>query len=67
HAPLGVWTECSPGGLSLTGVLLSMDGASRITAFSEITEVNPETAELLGITVANQLLEAGAEQLLVHS
>ncbi|MFN8709120.1 MAG: hydroxymethylbilane synthase [Planctomyces sp.] len=67
HAPLGVWTECSPGGLSLTGVLLSMDGASRITAFSAITEVKPETSELLGITVAYQLLEAGAEQLLVHS
>ena len=61
HAPLGVWTEFSPETLSLTAVLLSPDGSSRIQQSVSGPSDNPELA---GITVAELLLQSGAGSLL---
>jgi len=63
HAPLGAWSQVTDDKLTLTGVLLSLDGKTRI----EQTASGPcDEASLVGITVAEQLLSSGAAQLLEH-
>lgn len=61
HAPLGVQCEISESGLRLTGVLLSLDGVTRLEQSAEGTI---ESAEAIGVAVADRLLESGAERLL---
>lgn len=61
HAPLGVWTELHGDTLTLTGVLLSLDGQTRVEQ-SAVGTVNQ--AETLGITVAEYLLSSGGAELL---
>jgi len=62
HAPVGATTSlCDDGRLKLCGVVLSLDGIDRLEASA--TDL-PENAEALGIEVAAQLREIGAERLL---
>ena len=61
HAPLGAWTQVDGDQMTLTGVLLSLDGKTRI----EQTASGPVTnAAQVGIQVAELLLSNGAESLL---
>lgn len=61
HAPLGAWTRVDGDQMTLIGVLLSLDGKTRI----EQTASGPVThAEKVGIQVAELLLSNGAESLL---
>lgn len=60
HAPLGVRTKLVEGVLTLTAVILSVDGAERLEAESE-SHVN--AAEALGIQVAQDLLKEGGQRL----
>ena len=65
HAPVGTTTSfCDDGRLKLRGVVLSLDGIDRLEASA--TDL-PENAEALGIEVAAQLRESGAERLLTPS
>ncbi len=61
HAPLGVWCEIAAEELTLTGVLLSLDGATRLEQSATGSIASPET---VGVTVADELLAAGGEHLL---
>lgn len=61
HAPLGAWCEISDSTLTLTGVLLSVDGTTRL---EQSADGPIESAEAVGVAVADRLLESGAEQLL---
>lgn len=61
HAPLGVWCEIADSKLTLTGVLLSLDGVTRIEQSAEGTLDSPEA---VGVAVADHLLAAGGEILL---
>lgn len=65
HAPVGTTTSfCDDGRLTLRGVVLSVDGVDRL----EVSATDsPENAETLGIEVAAQLREIGAERLLAPS
>jgi hydroxymethylbilane synthase len=60
HAPLGVWSETDEDCLTLTGVLLSLDGQTRLEATA--TGDRGES-EHIGRDVADQLLAAGGDQL----
>lgn len=61
HAPLGVWTEVEGQRLTLTGVLLSLDGTVRLKASAG----GPRgEAEQIGREVAAKLIEAGGDALL---
>lgn len=65
HAPVGTTTSLGEDGrLTLRGVVLSLDGAHRLEASATDS---PENAEALGIEVAAQLREIGAERLLAPS
>ena len=59
HAPLGAWTELDGDQLSLTGVLLSPDGTTRLEATAKGTRA---TAADLGSDVACQLITAGGQE-----
>ncbi len=62
HAPLGTWTSIQERQLSITGVLLSLDGVHRLVQ----SAVGPASnAVELGVTVAQQLIAQGGQQLLV--
>lgn len=61
HAPLGVWCQIEDQQLTLTGVLLSHDGSTRL---EQSASGNSAEAESLGRKVAEMLLDCGAEQLL---
>ena len=61
HAPLGVWCEIVEEKLKLTGVLLSLDGLTRI---EQSAEGRLDSPEAVGVAVADHLLAAGAEGLL---
>lgn len=63
HAPLGVWCQIKEEKLRLTGVLLSLDGATRIEEWAEGALNSPEA---IGAQVAAQLLASGAESILGH-
>ena len=63
HAPLGVWCQIENDKLRLTGVLLSLDGATRIEESAEGAFSSPES---IGAQVASQLLASGAESILNH-
>lgn len=63
HAPLGVWCQIDDQILRLTGVLLSLDGATRIEESAEGSLSSPEA---VGAQVASQLLTSGAESILNH-
>ena len=63
HAPLGVWCQIEEEKLRLTGVLLSLDGATRIEESAEGLVKSPEA---IGAQVAAQLLASGAESILGH-
>jgi len=60
-APIGAWARFEQGTLILDGVVLSPDGAQRITAHAEGTL---EEAESLGRHAAQDLLDAGAATLI---
>ena len=61
HAPLGAWALVDRDRLTLTGVLLSLDGTTRL----EQTASGPaDSADQVGVLVAEQLLSSGAEILL---
>ena len=60
HAPLGAWTQVVGDRLTLTGVLLSLDGATRL----EQTASGPaDGADHVGVLVAEYLLSSGAAAL----
>ncbi len=61
HAPLGVWCELNGDELTLTGVLLSLDGAQRIEQSAKGLIAQPEE---IGVEVAEHLLASGAGALL---
>lgn len=61
HAPLGVWCSIKDQQLTLTGVLLSHDGSTRL---EQSASGNSADAEAIGRKVADLLLNCGAEQLL---
>ena len=61
HAPLGAWCRIEGGQLTLTGVLLSQDGTSRL---EETGTGDVDAAEQVGLMVADQLLSAGGQVLL---
>ncbi|MFM7833683.1 MAG: hydroxymethylbilane synthase [Planctomycetaceae bacterium] len=61
HAPLGVWCSIADQQLTLTGVLLSHDGSTRL---EQSASGNSADAEAIGRKVADLLLNCGAEQLL---
>jgi len=61
HAPLGVWCSIKEHQLTLTGVLLSHDGSTRL---EQSASGNSADAEAIGRKVADLLLDCGAEQLL---
>lgn len=63
HAPLGAWAEINDQTLTLTAVLLSHDGNSRLEQSASGSVNEPE---LIGIATAEKLLEAGASVLLEH-
>jgi hydroxymethylbilane synthase len=63
HAPLGVWCQIKNETLRLTGVLLSLDGTTRIEESAEGPLSSPEAT---GSQVASQLLASGAESILGH-
>lgn len=60
HAPVGAWADVEEGQLKLTGVLLSLDGQTRLEA-SAVADA--ASALEVGIEVAQQLLGAGGEEL----
>lgn len=63
HAPLGAWAKVTDKKLTLTGVLLSLDGKTRL---EQTATGSVDNAELVGFTVAEQLLLSGAANLLQH-
>jgi hydroxymethylbilane synthase len=61
HAPLGAWTQVEGDRIILTGVLLSLDGTTRL----QQTASGPaESPDLVGVRVADQLVSCGAAELL---
>lgn len=62
HAPLGAWTELVDDQLTLSAVLLSPDGVTRLTAKDTLSAENPEA---LGSSVAHKLQAIGGDAL-VH-
>lgn len=60
HAPLGAWAQLEDQKLSLTGVLLSIDGKQRLQATASGGTAD---AALTGSSVAAQLLAAGGDVL----
>lgn len=64
HAPLGAWSAIEGETLTLTGVLLSLDGHTRL----EATATGRQTeSERVGREVADQLLAAGGDKLVSQS
>ena len=61
HAPLGTWSHVTDTRLTLTGVLLSLDGETRL---EQTASGSPEDAEYVGVLVAEQLFASGAAMLL---
>ena len=61
HAPLGVWCEAVPAGITLTGVLLSDDGA---TCVRQSATGAADAVQELGQHVAQLLLDNGGAALL---
>lgn len=61
HAPLGVWCELHDQVLTLTGVLLSHDGSTRL---EQSATGAVSAAEAVGVTVAEHLMASGAAALL---
>ena len=61
HAPLGAWTQVDGDRITLTGVLLSLDGKTRL---QETATGSTESPDLVGVRVADQLLSSGASELL---
>jgi len=60
HAPLGAWSEIDGDTLTLTGVLLSLDGTTRL----EATAAGKSADGLqIGKNVASQLIESGGDKL----
>ncbi len=60
HAPLGVWTEYADDELTLTAVLLSLDGEHRLEATETGDFAQPAA---IGSAVARSLLTAGGHEL----
>lgn len=61
HAPLGTWTSVEADRLTLTGVLLSLDGTTRL---EQTASGLADNADQIGVLVAEQLLSSGAAILL---
>jgi hydroxymethylbilane synthase len=62
--PLGAHATLAQGTLSLTAVVLSLDGSRAVRASAQGTA---KAARALGDTAAEQLLAAGAETLLAEA
>lgn len=62
HAPVGAWGRLAEGVLQLDAVVLSSDGTARLAAAGTGPADQPER---LGEQIAQQLLEAGAERLIL--
>lgn len=61
HAPLGAWCSVDGNQLTLTGVLLSLDGQTRLEQSATGSSQSPDS---VGVQVAEHLLAAGASELL---
>lgn len=61
HAPLGAWTSVEGDRLTLTGVLLSLDGTTRL---EQLASGPADNADQIGVLVAEQLLSSGGAILL---
>lgn len=64
HAPLGVWTRFEDDVLSLTAVVLSLDGSQRVEAENDAVVTSKGEAVALGEAVAETLLAEGAFELM---
>ena len=64
HAPLGVWARFESDVLSLTAVVLSLDGTQRIEAENNAVVTSKGEAVALGESVAETLLAEGAFELM---
>ena len=64
HAPLGVWSRIDGTNLRLSAIVLSLDGDRRAEAECSATITSPDEATALGRAVAEQLLTAGASELM---
>ena len=60
HAPLGAWADLSETEVTLTGVLLTVDGVHKLEATATGDRSTPES---IGIQVAQQLLAQGGQEL----
>jgi hydroxymethylbilane synthase len=63
-APIGAWGRVEAGRLVLSAVVLSADGARRLTADGSHTMADAADAESLGRSVADSLLAQGAADLI---
>jgi len=63
-APVGAWGRIEQGVLALSAVVLSADGAKRLSADGT---GEPQQAELLGKRVATKLIAQGADKLIAAS
>lgn len=61
HAPLGAWAHVEGDKLTLTGVLLSLDGTTRL---EQTASGRADSPDQVGVQVAEQLLSSGAATLL---
>jgi hydroxymethylbilane synthase len=66
-APVGALGQHQGNRLSLSAVVLSPDGKQRLVAQSSIASMRPDDAERLGRSVADELLEQGAAELIQAS
>lgn len=64
HAPLGVWTRFDNDVLSLTAVVLSLDGSQRLEAENSGVVTSKGEAIALGEAVSETLLAEGAFELM---
>ena len=64
HAPVGVRTGEADDRLWLQGVVLDSEGTRRVEVRSEAEATTVELAELLGLAVADELLDGGAAELI---
>ena len=63
-APIGAWGRIEQGNLVLDAVVLNHEGTERLSAGGR---ASIEEAEQLGVSIANELLDAGASELIAAS
>ena len=59
--PIGAYADVTDDGVTLTGIVISLDGARAARAAATGSAAN---AQAIGVTVAEQLLARGADEIL---